>query len=53
MVGLVFRVELQDADSFVGFIVSGDSETTLAFEGWISFMAAIDQLLRPPCRHAS
>jgi hypothetical protein len=47
MAGRVLRLEVQDADEFAGSVGFADSEASLAFEGWISFMAAIDQLLRP------
>jgi|HubBroStandDraft_1064217.scaffolds.fasta_scaffold1571860_2 hypothetical protein len=50
--GLVLRIELKDADTFAGSVGLADSETGLAFDGWISFMAAIDQLLRPPSEYA-
>jgi hypothetical protein len=49
MAGLVLRVELHDGDPLAGSIGLYDSDASIAFEGWISFMAAIDQLRRSPC----
>jgi hypothetical protein len=44
---LVLRVELSPGESFRGTVALVGSNKVLAFDGWVSFMAAIDDLRRP------
>jgi hypothetical protein len=43
---LVLRVELSVGESFRGIVAIAGSNRVLAFDGWVSFMAAIDDLRR-------
>lgn len=46
MANLVLRVELSPGESFHGTVAVADGSKVLAFDGWVSFMAAIDDLRR-------
>ena len=47
MADLVLRVELSSGERFRGTISVLGSNRVIAFDGWVSFMAAIDDIRHP------
>jgi hypothetical protein len=50
MPDLVLRVELSSGERFRGTISVVGSDRVLAFDGWVSFMAAIDDIRQSDAR---